>query len=228
MSVPSSRKPARAVKPWTWARMLRDHGPKSRDFICAMLILRTRMDDDGFAYPGLRLLAQESRMAINTLRKHLETAEAEGWLAIIKDVYQPGQKPRVNTYRCAVPLTIELIDKDLALSDALIAEHGDIDNDGVSPMVDTPKSICDPSVSTHIDTEVPKLLEAFKAIPDEGAATASPALVSGRDDLNTALKKAERIRKAIAAFPKDRENLDLIARLTGTTAEEVRQVRRTA
>ena len=32
---------ARAVKPWTWAIVLRDQGPKSRDFICAMHTLRT-------------------------------------------------------------------------------------------------------------------------------------------------------------------------------------------
>jgi hypothetical protein len=140
--------------PWTWARVLRDQGPRSRDFLCAMLTLRTWMDENGFAYPSLRTWAKGARMAMATLRKHLRTAEADGWLGVDQ---QTGarQNWKLNTYRCAVPDTVELTEKDETLAAALVSQFGDIDErcvthadtalrqsngQGVSPIADTASS----------------------------------------------------------------------------------------
>jgi hypothetical protein len=133
--------------PWTWARILRDHGPKSRDFICAMLTLRTWMDENGFAYPGLRTWAAGARMAVNTLRKHLDAAVRGGWLG----VEVSHSKSHHNIYRCAVPPDVPLTEKDELLSLALSSQFGDI-GDGVSTKSDTPAHSSDVGVSTRSDT----------------------------------------------------------------------------
>lgn len=122
----SSRR-ARAVVPWTWARILRDHGPKSRDFRCAMLTLRTWMDDDGFAYPNLRTWAAGACMSTNTLSKHYKAALRDGWLGVERNP-QGGQSWKRNSYRAAVPANVKLPEKDEQLSDVLISEFGDIEN----------------------------------------------------------------------------------------------------
>src|ERR1700675_5062495 len=132
--------------PWTWMRVLRDQGPKSRDFICAMLTLHTWMDGDGFAFPSLRTWAVAARMAVGTLRKHLKAAVDDGWLG--GDVCQgAGNSWRRNTYRCAVPSdgSVFLTGKDEALSASLIMARGDISND-VSSMADTPARLSRPRV----------------------------------------------------------------------------------
>jgi len=113
-----ARAAAHAVMPWTWARVLRDQGPRSRDFLCAMLVLRTWMDENGFAYPSNRTWAKAARMSINTLRKHIQTAKDEGWLGV-NERGGAGQKWKLNTYRCAVPDAIELTEKDETLATAL-------------------------------------------------------------------------------------------------------------
>jgi hypothetical protein len=118
---------ARAVVPWTWARMLRDQGPKSRDFICAMHTLRTWMDDNGFAYPNLRTWAAGARMSTNTLTKHYKAALREGWLGVERNP-QGGQSWKRNSYRAAVPAHIKLPEKDEQLSDVLLSEFGDIED----------------------------------------------------------------------------------------------------
>jgi hypothetical protein len=145
---------ARAVMPWTWARVLRDHGPKSRDFGYAMLILRTFMDDSGFAYPSLRLWARGARMSVNTLRGHMETAVREGWLGIDR-----GDK-RKHSYRCAIPAHIKLSDTDETLSDKLVSQLGDIDDvsepngpQSVSTQSDTDSNLNPQSVSAITDTD---------------------------------------------------------------------------
>ena len=108
--------------------MLRDQGPKSRDLLCALLTLHTFMDPNGFAYPSLRTWAKAARMSTNTLTKHYKAALRDGWLAV--EVKPPvGQAWRRNSYRAALPLTIQLPEKDEILSDALISQYGDIEND---------------------------------------------------------------------------------------------------
>jgi hypothetical protein len=179
---------ARAVKPWTWARVLRDTGPKSRDFICAMLILRTFMDDDGFAYPTLRTWAAASRMAVGTLRKHCKTALTEGWLGLGDNPDAGGKAWKRHAYRAAVPALIKLTEKDMELSIALIAACGKIDeiperyasvtdalpSEAVSLHADTPSESQPPSCVTYVDTPSRQNGEAVSSHVDTPSAEARP------------------------------------------------------
>ena len=81
-------------------RAVRDHGPRDRDFLCAMMALSLRMDEEGKAYPGLRLWAADAHMAPNTVMKHRDRAITEGWLSAAVSA-----KSR-STYRCCVPANI--------------------------------------------------------------------------------------------------------------------------
>lgn len=122
--------------------MLRDHGPKSRDFLCAMLTLRTWMGDDGFAGPGLRTWAAGTRMAVGTLRKHVDFAIRNGWLGLNKNQGE-RQSWRKAAYRAGIPNSLEhlLTDKDESLSNTLISQIGDISDVLCSPLVDTPSKV---------------------------------------------------------------------------------------
>ena len=65
-------------------------------------------------------------MSTNTLTKHYKTALRDGWLGVGRNP-EGGQSWKRNSYRAAVPAHIELTEKDLMLSDALLSEFGDID-----------------------------------------------------------------------------------------------------
>jgi hypothetical protein len=175
----------RALSPWTWARALRDHGPNDRDFLCAMLILRTYMDNAGFAYPSLRTWAGATRMAVNTLRVILGKATAEGWLHVESRAGNRRQRVR-NVYRCTVPGHIEVSDKDEEIAGALVAIHGDVprmssghsvtgsvteparslpESLSVSSMRDTDSSAARPSVSRIPNTDARRMANAW---PNDG------------------------------------------------------------
>jgi len=137
----------RAVAPWTWARQLRDHGPRDRDFLLAMLTLELRMDPDGFAWPGLRLWAADACMAVGTLRKHIATAIRHGWLGIER---KRGRKP--DAYRAAVPRALALEARDIELADHLVSRVGEID-ESVLAMHDTQELRTRPCVQPMSDTQ---------------------------------------------------------------------------
>jgi hypothetical protein len=123
------------------------------------------MDDAGSAHPSLRTWAEASRMALNTLRKHVSAAEAVGWLHI--ESRHGGRLRRsLNYYRCTVPSSIKLSDKDQEITDALHSAEGDAPEQGtvrtpltcpvdksVSPIADTDGKRAAESVSTIADTE---------------------------------------------------------------------------
>jgi hypothetical protein len=166
---------ARAVVPWSWARILRDHGPRSRDFRCAMLTLRTWMNDDGFAYPSLRTWAQGACMSVNTLTKHYKAALRDGWLGVERNP-QGGQSWKRNCYRAAVPVHIQLPEKDEQLSDALLSEFGDINDDGDGSCVtqsDTPTPINGQTCVTQADTPSAQQHEAVSPIADTPSSVAA-------------------------------------------------------
>jgi len=127
-----------------------------------MLALSTWMDGDtGYAFPGIRTWAGGARMAVNTLRKHLKSAIEGGWLG----VEVSHSKSHHNIYRCAVPLDIELSEKDEMLATALVAQFGDIEDgvsahsdtrtngDGVSTMSDTRTTSEDPSKTLRVSND---------------------------------------------------------------------------
>jgi hypothetical protein len=95
---------ARSVPPWRWIRALRDDGPRSLRFFCAMLTLNTWMNSEGCAWPTLRTWAKGSRMAIGTLCKQRDEAIKLGWLDVhAQGEARHGQGWRCATYHCTVP-----------------------------------------------------------------------------------------------------------------------------
>jgi hypothetical protein len=116
----------RAVKPWTWRRALRDYGPRQQGLLLTLYTLGTFMDENGFAYPGQARLARGARASVRTIRRHMELAKDLGWVGI-DFAGKSGQGWRSYLYRAAVPSHVQLTDKDERLSDALIADHGEIE-----------------------------------------------------------------------------------------------------
>jgi hypothetical protein len=106
--------------------MLRDHGPPSRDLLCALLVLRTFMDANGYASPSMREWARTARMSTNTLTKHYKAALREGWLGVDANP-EGGRAWKRHSYRAAVPADLELTEKDEKLSVALVEQCGEID-----------------------------------------------------------------------------------------------------
>jgi hypothetical protein len=127
-----------------------------------MLCLRTWSDDSGYAFPSLRTWAKGARMAIGTLRKHIDTAVRLEWLGV--EVWQQkGKNWRQNVYRCSVPAHVELNAKDQALADLLVAEYGEI-GEGVSTMDDTAKAENAPAVSPRVIQQHPETLRESDAV----------------------------------------------------------------
>ena len=117
---------ARAVSPWTWGKALRDQGPEEWGFLLVMHTLRTYMDRDGFAFPSQATLARGARMHVKTVRRHLKRAEQLHWIGIARA--GRGQKGwRLFAYRCCVPDSVVLGEKDAMLADALSGVTGDVD-----------------------------------------------------------------------------------------------------
>jgi hypothetical protein len=90
-------------------------------------------------------------MAVNTLRKYEKAALADGWLGKEHPTARCGGKSwRLLTYRCSVPDATELTEKDEMLSDALVSQFGDIDDEAVSLHADTPTSRLNGHAVSHI------------------------------------------------------------------------------
>lgn len=191
----------RAVSPWTWGKALRDHGPSDRDFLCAMLILRTYMDQDGFAYPSLRTWAGGARMSVNTLRKHVEAASTAGWINVESRAGQRRERVR-HVYRCTIPDHIVLDDKDEEIAGAIAVRAGAVgerrvsgrvteslrepfEAPSVSLMIDTDAASCTESVSPHADTDKRDLLSMHSRPADEApsVSNAAPICVRPASDL---------------------------------------------
>ena len=119
------------VAPWTWRRMLRDHGPDDAGFLLAMFVLTTWLNNDGFAYPGQPLWARGARKSVRMLQRYIARARREGWLSVV-NAGRGGKGWAFNGYRCCIPDSIKLDDKDEAISTALQAQNGTIDADDIS------------------------------------------------------------------------------------------------
>jgi hypothetical protein len=120
----------RAVKPWTWIRAFRDHGPRDSHFIAAMSMMYSRLDaKTGSAFVGVHRWARESGMHARTLTKCRDKAIELGWLNCPN-----GIRNRTKTvYRCCVPDHVVLGEKDEELTLAHTAEYGDVET--VAPRV---------------------------------------------------------------------------------------------
>ncbi|MCC5811300.1 MAG: helix-turn-helix domain-containing protein [Ectothiorhodospiraceae bacterium] len=81
-----------------------DQGPPQPVTRHVLLTLATHMDSAGNCFPGIRLLAEETRLDESTVRRHLRTAVDGGWLSR-HTVGAPngGQGWRRYRYRALVP-----------------------------------------------------------------------------------------------------------------------------
>jgi hypothetical protein len=118
----------RAVAPWTWRRKLRDHGPEDPSFLLAMLMLNTWMDGEGFAYPGQPKWAKAARTSVRNLQRHIAKGRRLGWIDVV-NAGRGGKGWAFNGYRCCVPDDVPLDEKDERISDAIIAQAGDVGDD---------------------------------------------------------------------------------------------------
>lgn len=204
---------ARVVSPWTWAKALRDHGPKDRDFLCAMFTLRTYMDTVGFAYPSLRTWAAGTRMSVNTLRKHVSAAAASGWLSIESRAGQRRERMR-NVYRCTIPGFVELSATDEQIAEALCSKHGELPESlseshterlsepfegpskglatstPVSTISDTDSDHRGVAVSSHADTDATVLRTMAKSDSDRAPSVSNPLPVCVKDTADLYQKRA--------------------------------------
>jgi hypothetical protein len=82
-----------------------DQGPPQPVTRHVLLTLATHMDGAGNCFPGIRLLATETRLDESTVRRHLRTAVDGGWLSR-HAVGAPngGQGWRRYSYRALVPV----------------------------------------------------------------------------------------------------------------------------
>lgn len=87
-----------------WRDALAAHGPDEPAVHLVALRLSTYMDDDGSnAYPGATRLARETRLHVSTVRRHLRTLVAAGWLEQTETGGQRGEARRANAYQAAIP-----------------------------------------------------------------------------------------------------------------------------
>jgi hypothetical protein len=90
------------VHPQSWSLALLQHGPRGNNsrFLLTMLVLSTWMEDgEGEIVPAAPTLERWSECtctSMRTIRKHLQTAEHEGWL-IVDSTCDPPE------YRCSLP-----------------------------------------------------------------------------------------------------------------------------
>ena len=103
----------KAVKVWTWRRLLRDHAPAGAAgrFVTTLLTLATWMDEDGFAFPNQSSIALGARISERTVRRHLADAERLGWLSI-DSVNLGGLGWRRHEYRATVPTNVPIAGAD--------------------------------------------------------------------------------------------------------------------
>jgi hypothetical protein len=115
-----------AVAPWTWRRMLREHGPDDPGFLLAMLMLGTYMDQQGFAYPGQQAWAKAARKSVRMLQRYIARGRREGWINVV-NAGRSGHGWRFNGYRCCVPDYVDLGELDQTLADSVQSQAGDIE-----------------------------------------------------------------------------------------------------
>lgn len=115
----------RVVDRWSWVRLLRDHGPRSKDWRLAMHTLFTFMDTDSGTYTGVTTWAAAACMGINTLQKQKTLAIATGWLVAEQRRNTKGWKTPL--LRCTAPYEVTLGEKDEVLADALLKRVSEIE-----------------------------------------------------------------------------------------------------
>ena len=115
----------RAVKTWSWRRLLRDYGPDHPRLRLTLFTLSTFANEDGIAFPSQSTLATGALASVRTIRRHVAQAIELDWLAV--EVRRgTGQGWRKHVYRLCVPDDMPLTETDRKLSDAVISVFGEL------------------------------------------------------------------------------------------------------
>lgn len=99
-----------------------------------MLILKTYMNNEGFAYPGQPTWAKGARKSVRMIQRYIARARSEGWLAVM-NAGRGGRGWAFNGYRCCVPGRILLREDDERIGDFIQAQVGDIEQDDIAVSV---------------------------------------------------------------------------------------------
>jgi hypothetical protein len=93
--------------------------------LLTLLVLSTFMDRRGFAFPSQETLATASRVSLRTVQRHLHAAIQAGWLHA-QLAGRTDRKWRHYCYRCCIPDHIEVDEQQESVSNAMVAESGEI------------------------------------------------------------------------------------------------------
>lgn len=87
---------------YAWEIGLRDSGVGDAYFLAAMLVLRTRLDADGYAFPSMDTWARDARISVRKLRDVVSQAVRTGWLEVL-NAGRSGQGWKRHGYRITTP-----------------------------------------------------------------------------------------------------------------------------
>jgi hypothetical protein len=156
----------KAVSPWTWRRALRDRGPGEQSLLLCLYTIGTYMDRDGYAYPGQESIAAGMRASVRTVRRLIDAAARMGWLHV-EEFKVTGKGWRRNSYRCTVPLHLDLEEMDENLRDVIVSQVGDVDDEESAHGADTrmaaPTATEEPA--PHVALQLPRRAAMMVSAP---------------------------------------------------------------
>jgi hypothetical protein len=117
----SATPPIRAVTPWLWRRLLRDHWPGDRGSLLTLLLLSTYMDGKlGMTHVLQETLAGKTGVDVRTIRRHLAKARELGFLGLMRlHRRQLGQGWNRVYWQAHIPANLNLSSQDAALANTV-------------------------------------------------------------------------------------------------------------
>jgi hypothetical protein len=120
---------ARAVPPWLWMVLIRDHGPKTANARLVLHTLRSYMADDGSTFVGQTALALAACLSKPTVRKMLRLCWEERWIGVTSRIVE-GRAWRRYEYRACVPFPLAIPERHKKLVEVFGAKYGaEVDTD---------------------------------------------------------------------------------------------------
>lgn len=150
----------RVVPPWVWRKALRDRGPRSPSLLLTLYTIATFMNRDGYAFPGFDLIAKGARTSTRTVQRHIAEARRTGWLGVEAAGTKKGW--RKNSYRAAIPDDLELDETEERMADGLLAQEGEIGDEGDDTYMSSAKATGDDTRMSSAS----KSRDRFERVPE--------------------------------------------------------------
>ncbi len=123
--------------------MMSDSGPDSATTRHVLLTLSVHMNGDGGScYPSVRTLSAETRLHTDTVCRHLECADSDGWIERRRGPLA-GQAWRRTEYQATLPEGVRL---DRTASADVSAEAAQLAPEGVRPASEKVSGLCGQSM----------------------------------------------------------------------------------